>query len=216
MESAPSAGSWMRHSSRVGHRDSLRTSELAGKRMLLLGFGRIAQEVARRGRAFGMELSAFDPFVSAEGMESHGVRWMQDWRDHLGTIDVLSIHVPLSSATRNIVDAATLAALKPTAIVLNTARGGLLDEAARHRELSTRMTAGAAGLDTFAVEPPQPDNPLLKLPNVVVSPHSASLTGEAARRMGVLAARNVLAGLDGTLDPELVFNPSILTRAHAS
>jgi len=101
--------------------------------------------------------------------------------------------------------------MKPTATLLNAARGGVVDETALYEALSTRMAAGGAGIDTFATEPLSPDSPLLSLPNVIVSPHSASLTEEAARRMGVVAANNVIAGLEGRLDPELVINREALS-----
>lgn len=194
-------------------RDSLATRELAGKMLMLLGFGRVGREVAKRARAFDMDVLAFDPYVDSGIMEAAGARKTENWREDLARIDVLSIHLPLSAETRNIVDAGVLAELKPTAIVINTARGGLIDEDALYRALTTGMVDGAAALDTFAVEPPCADNPLFTLPNVVLSPHSASLTKEAAERMGVVAARNVIAGLEGTLDPELIFNRKALEAA---
>ncbi len=187
-------------------RDSLAVSEMAGKTMLLLGFGRIGREVARRARAFDMEVLVYDPFVSHDAAGAASVTKVDDWRMVLGRVDVLSVHLPLNADTRNIIDAGVLAAMKPTAILLNAARGGLVDEAALVQALGTRMAAGGAGIDTFAQEPPRSDAPLLRLPNVVLSPHSAALTEEAARRMGMVAAANVIAGLQGTLDPALVFN----------
>ncbi len=126
---------------------------------------------------------------------------------------MLSLHLPLSADTRNIIDADVLSAMKPTAILLNSARGGLVDENALYQALSSRMTAGGAGIDTFAAEPPSLDTPLLSLPNVVVSPHSASLTEEAAKRMGVVAANNVIAGLEDKLDPALIFNRQALQES---
>lgn len=95
---------------------------------------------------------------------------------------------------------------RSSAIIINTARGGLVDESALFDALRTRMTTGGAGIDTFEVEPPDLETPLLSLPNIVVSPHSAALSEEAAMRMGVVAAKNVVAGLYDQLDPELVFN----------
>jgi D-3-phosphoglycerate dehydrogenase len=123
------------------------------------------------------------------------------------------MHLPLSAETRNIIDGEVLQAMKPTAILLNTARGGLVDESALFEALSSRMTAGGAGIDTFTAEPLNPGSPLLSLPNVVVSPHSAALTEEAARRMGVVAANNVIAGLEDKLDPALVFNRKALQES---
>ncbi len=187
-------------------RDTLAISELAGKTLLLLGFGRIGSEVATRAKAFAMDVLIYDPFISADVAAAAGVVKVDDWREVLGRVDVLSMHLPLSADTRNIIDADVLSAMKPTAFLLNTARGGLVDENALYQALNTRMTAGGAGIDTFAAEPLSIDSPLLSLPNVVVSPHSASLTEEAARRMGVVAANNVIAGLEDNLDPALVFN----------
>ncbi len=194
-------------------RDSLAISELAGKTLMLLGFGRIGREVAMRAQAFAMEVMIYDPFVSADEAAAAGVVKVDDWREVLGQVDVLSMHLPLSADTRNIIDADVLSLMKPTAILLNTARGGLVDEDALYQALSTRMTAGGAGIDTFAAEPPSLDTPLLSLPNVVVSPHSASLTEEAAKRMGVVAANNVIAGLEDKLDPALIFNRQALQES---
>ncbi len=196
-------------------RDGLATSELAGKTLLLLGFGQIGREVARRARAFDMDILIYDPFITADRASAAGVVKVDDWREVLGRVDVLSIHLPLIAETRNIIDADVLQAMKPTAILLNTARGGLVDEGALYEALCTRMAAGGAGIDTFEVEPPGLDAPLLSLPNVVVSPHSAALTEEAAMRMGTVAARNVIAGLECRLDPELVFNRGALQERPA-
>lgn len=201
---------------RTGHwaiRDSLTVGELARRKLLLLGFGRIGREVARRARAFEMEVLVFDPFVGAETVESLGCLRVADWRAVLPEVDVLSLHLPASPDTRGLIGAAELAAMKPTAIVINAARGGLLDETALYAALCGRMAAGGAALDCFEVEPPAPDHPLFSLPNVVLSPHSAALSAEAAERMGVVAAHNVLDGLGGVLKPELVFNLRLLREA---
>lgn len=195
-----------------GIRESLAPRELAGRTLLLLGFGRIGRELARRAQAFDMEVRVHDPAVAPEAAAAAGVRLVEDWRAQLGEVDVLSLHLPLTPVTRRIVDDAVLGAMKPTALLLNTARGGLVDEAALHRALSGRMAAGGAGIDTFEQEPLPASHPLLALPNVLVSPHSAALTAEAAERMGVVAARNVVAGLDGCTDPALVFNRAALGR----
>ncbi len=198
-------------------RDTLAVGELAGRKLLLLGFGRIGREVARRALAFDMEVLAFDPFVAPAEVAALGCRPVADWRDALPEADVLSLHLPATPETRGLIGATELAAMKPTAIVVNAARGGLIDEAALHAALSGRMAAGGAALDCFIDEPPAPDHPLLALPNVVLSPHSAALSAEAAERMGVVAARNVIAGLGGALDPNLIFNLKMLREAgHAA
>lgn len=191
-------------------RNSLRTAELSEKTLLLLGLGRIGGEVAKRAAAFGMNILVFDPFLTAEAIQEAGATKVDDWRDVLGQVDVLSLHLPLIDATKNVIDAEVLAAIKPTAQILNAARGGLIDEQALFNELSGRMAAGGAGLDVFETEPPALDHPLFSLPNVVLSPHSAAMTEESARKMGVVSAQNVIAGLDDNLDPALIFNRKAL------
>ena len=194
-------------------RDTLAVGELAGRTLLLLGFGRIGREVARRALAFDMEVMAFDPYVDAGAIAAAGCRPVADWRAVLPQVDALSLHLPATPETRMLIGAAELAAMKPTAILVNAARGGMVDEAALHAALTGRMASGGAALDCFAAEPPARDLPLLKLPNVVLSPHSAALSAEAAERMGIVAARNVVAGLKGGLDPALVFNRRALEAA---
>ncbi|MDK1028980.1 MAG: hydroxyacid dehydrogenase [Anaerolineae bacterium] len=187
-------------------RDSLATSELVQKTLLLLGFGRIGREVALRAQAFDINVHIFDPFVSTGDATDAGVEKVEDWKQILGQVDMLSLHLPLTSETQNLIDAEVLSKMKPTAILINVARGGLVDETALYNELSTRMSAGGAGIDTFEEEPLSLKSALLSLPNVIVSPHSAALTEEASKRMGVVAANNVIAGLEGHLDPSLVIN----------
>lgn len=201
---------------RTGHwsiRDSLAVGELAGRRLLILGFGQIGRLVARRAQAFDMEVLAYDPFVTADAIRDAGCTAVTDWRAALPVVDAISLHLPATPETRGMIGAAELALMKPTAILLNAARGGLVDETALHAALSGRMSAGGAGIDCFASEPPPPDLPLLTLTNVVLSPHSAALSREAAQRMGVVAAENIIAGLNGTLDPALVFNRKALEAA---
>ncbi len=197
-------------------RETLGVSEMAGKTLLLLGFGRIGREVARRALAFDMQVLIFDPLVSEESAKAASVTKVDDWRAVLGRIDVLSVHLPLSPATHHIIDAGVLAAMKPTGILINAARGGLVDEHALYEALIGHLSAGGAGIDTFAQEPPAPDMPLLGLPNVVLSPHSAALTEEAGRRMSMVAAANVIAGLQGALDPALIFNGEALRQRAAA
>ncbi len=180
-----------------GWRNGLQTHELRGKRLLILGFGRIGRQLAALARAFGMEVWAHDPFVA-------------DWPDlarrvdlsALAEADVVSLHLP--RADRVILGAAELAAMKPGAIVVNTARGGLVDETALARALAGHL--GAAGIEVFATEPPAADHPLFGLPNVVLTPHNAALTEECAARMALASVQNVLDFFAGRLDPALVVN----------
>ncbi|WP_372838100.1 hydroxyacid dehydrogenase [Phaeovulum sp.] len=196
-----------------GLRDSLGARELSGRRMLVMGFGRIGREVARRAKAFDVDVAVYDPFVTAADIAAAGYDAVADWQAALPDIDVLSVHVPLAPETRNLIGRAELARMKPTAILLNAGRGGLIDEAALFAELSGRMAAGGAGIDCFETEPPALDNPLFGLQNVVLSPHSAALSAEAAQRMAVVAAQNIVAALQGKVDRRLVFNLAALEAA---
>jgi D-3-phosphoglycerate dehydrogenase len=120
--------------------------------------------------------------------------------------------MPMTAETKGIIGAQQFAAMKKTAIVISTARGGLVDEAALAEALKSGEIR-AAGLDVFVDEPPAPNDPLLKLDNLLLSPHIAGLTEECAMRMAEVSARNALAGLDGKVDPELVVNKHVLNHA---
>ena len=197
------AGNWL-------VRNEVRAFELYGKRLLLVGFGRIGLEVARRAQAFGMEVVAFDPLQPDERLAAAGVARAADLRTALAEADVVSLHLPYSPAVRNLIDAAALAAMKPTAILINTARGGLVDETALADALRAGRLRGA-GIDVLEAEPPPAGHPLFAVPDVLLSPHSAAVTAEAMLRMAVESADNVVAALAGTLDPGVVINPEVLS-----
>jgi D-3-phosphoglycerate dehydrogenase / 2-oxoglutarate reductase len=191
-------------------RNSLEAVDLAGRRVLVMGFGRIGREVARRCAAFGMAVTVYDPYVQANVIEAAGdYRSVPDFQAVLPETDVLTVHMPLGEDSRSLIGSAELAALPPHAFVINAARGGIVDETALHDALTTGKIAGA-GLDVFDQEPPPDDHPLFALPNVILSPHSAGLSKEAAIRMAISTARNVLAGIDGKLDPSMVVNREVL------
>lgn len=183
--------------------------ELQDRALLIMGLGRIGRELAKRGAALGMRVMAHDPQLSAADMAALGVAFVPDWRAVLPDVDVISLHLPRSPATEGLIGARELAAMKPTAILVNTARGGLIDEIALAAALKAGRIGGA-GIDVLDAEPPPADHPLLSCDNVILSPHVASLTGESAARMGIAAAENLLAGLDGRLDPSLVINREVL------
>ena len=197
---------------REGHwtiRDSFAAIELAGKTLLIVGFGRIGREVARRAAAFDLQVAAYDPYVDAAEMAAAGVQKVEDWRAVLGEVDVVTLHVPRTPETVGAIGADELVAMRPTAFLINAARGGLVDEAALADALRDGHIAGA-GIDTFDSEPPPAGHPLLSLDNVVLCPHSAGLTDECAARMALAAAQNALDGVDGTLNPDLVVNREVL------
>lgn len=192
---------------RWGWRNRLEAGEIAGKRLLLLGFGRIGRHLARMARGFSMEVRAFDPFLAAQGWPEGEASPVATLEEGLAWADALSVHVPKSD--RPLLGEAELARLRPGAILVNTARGGVVDEAALARALASGQVA-AAGLDVFDAEPPPADHPLLAFDQVIASPHIAGLTAEAAERMAVASVRNALDYLDGRLDPALLVNRDAL------
>jgi D-3-phosphoglycerate dehydrogenase / 2-oxoglutarate reductase len=188
-----------------GIRNSYTAFELRGKVLGLVGCGHIGQELAKLGVAIGMAVLVYDPFVQAEAIERQGYRYEADLKALLRTADVVTLHVPLTEQTRDLIGEKELALMRPTAILVNCARGGVIDEAALVRALRGRRIQGA-GLDVFAAEPVRPDNPWTDLDNVIVTPHMAGLTQEAAVAVSTMAAEGVLAVLDGRRWPH-VANP---------
>jgi D-3-phosphoglycerate dehydrogenase len=172
--------------------------ELAGRKLGLIGFGRIGCEVALRARAFGMEVRASDPMIHDWPA---GFDWVKSvtLEDMLPEIDILSLHVPLTDSTRNVIDAKALARMKPDAVVINCARGGTLDEEALYEALKAGKLRGAA-LDVFTTEPPGALK-LFELDNVIATPHIGASTDAAQNRAGTEAAdilNEVLAGVGAT------------------
>ncbi len=178
-------------------RNKFEAVELNGKSLLVIGYGRIGRRVAELGKAFGMSIAAYDPFV--KDLPEMKV----DLRAALAEADVVSLHMPAAEGA--VIGAAELALMKPSAIVVNAARGGLVDEAALDAALRTRKIY-AAGLDVLVDEPPKPDHPLLSNPFLTLSPHNAGLTQECAKRMGIAAAQNIIDCFAGKLDAKLVVN----------
>jgi D-3-phosphoglycerate dehydrogenase / 2-oxoglutarate reductase len=193
---------------RFQDRWSLELHDLWEKHLGLVGFGQIARVVARIcGTGFGMRVSAFDPFVTAEAMSASGVQKIATLAELMAAAEVVSVHAPLSTATHHLVDRAALAAMKPSAIVVNTSRGGVVDESALIDALRERRIAGA-GLDVFEREPPVSDNPLFAMPNVVLSPHVAGVTQDSLRGMASNVAEVVENVFSGRR-PSTLLNPEI-------
>lgn len=185
------------------------TFELGGRRVLILGFGRIGTRVARLCAAFGMRVTVHDPFLPAGTIRGAGYEVVKDRDAGLAAADIVSLHLPASEATRGMVDAAFLAAMKPGAVLINTARGTLLDEAALEAALRSGQLSGA-GLDVLRVEPMAEPVPLLAFENLVVTPHVAASTAEGLQRMGWDAAGNVIDFLAGRVDEDAVVNREVL------
>ena len=164
---------------------------LRGRRLGLVGFGRIARAVAERARGFGLEIAAHDPHADpAPDALALGLAEL------LETSDYLSLHVPLTAATRHLIGRAELARVKPGAVLVNTGRGELVDEAALLAALEAGRLAGA-GLDVYEHEPVTADNPLLRRADVVVTPHSAAFSDEALAEVRRRALADALRALDG-------------------
>jgi D-3-phosphoglycerate dehydrogenase / 2-oxoglutarate reductase len=186
-----------------GWRNRLEQREVAGKRLLIIGYGRIGRHLAQMAAAFGMKIAAHDPQLASKGWHGGPVPHV-DLAAGLAEADVVSIHIPKSDGP--ILGAAQIAAMKRGAIIINTARGGIVDEAALADALRSGQIGGA-GIDVFDAEPPAPDHPLLTFDQVILTPHTAGLTVEAAARMAVASVQNVLDHFAGRLDPALIVNP---------
>ena len=180
-------------------RKSFEGVELSGKTLGILGMGRIGSEIARRAIAFGMRPVAYDPYLSPTRARSLQVELLDDLNEVLAQADFLTLHLPMTPETRSVLNAERIALMKKGARVINCARGGLIDEQALYDALTSGHIAAAA-LDVFEIEPPPPDLPLLRLPNVVCTPHLGASTLEAQESVGIEIAeaiRSVL--LDGVI-----------------
>jgi D-3-phosphoglycerate dehydrogenase len=155
-----------------------------------------------------MTVLVYDPYVPAEAIRAAGCEAVGDLDAALPRADFVTLHCPKTPETVGLFGAARLRKLRPTAFLVNTARGGIVDEPALHAALTGGVLAGAA-LDVFEREPPPTDNPLLTLPNVITSPHLAGVTAEAIQRMAVATARNMLSAIDGQPIRENVVNREI-------
>ena len=190
-------------------RSKLLAQELEGANLLIVGFGRIGRKVAARACAFGMNVTVADIALDHALADQLGCKAIQDFRPELPYTDILSVHVPLDDNTLHLVSDEVLSQLKPGAILLNCARGGVVDEAALLKVLENGRLAGA-GLDVFSTEPPPADNPifspLLAREDVVLAPHAGAASTGAMRAMAMMAAQNILDCFDGVLEPDCTFN----------
>jgi D-3-phosphoglycerate dehydrogenase len=183
--------------------------DLFGKTVLIVGFGRIGTRTAKRCLAMEMNVLIFDPYKPAADIKAAGCEPVTDLDAALRRADFVSIHCPKNPETVGMFNADRLKQMKPTAYLINTARGGIVDEAALHTALVSGKLAGA-GLDVFAQEPPPAGQALLALPNVIMAPHVAGVTVEAVDRMSEQTARNILSVLDGDPLRQNVINQDAL------
>jgi len=185
-------------------------TELAGKTLGIVGIGNIGRRVAKFTGAIGMTVLAYDKFVPADEVRRRGAEPVASLEALLPQVDVLTCHTPLTSDTKHMINAKTLALMKDGAIYINTSRGGVQDERALFEAL-TRGKLGAAGIDVFEEEPTSRDNPLLNLPNVIATSHVAGVTNEANRQMGLQVVGEMLRVLRGER-PDVLVNPDVWPR----
>jgi D-3-phosphoglycerate dehydrogenase len=182
--------------------------ELSGKTALIVGFGRIGTRSARRCQGFDMHVLIYDPYVPAEKITDAGCERVTDLDAALPRADFVSIHCPKNAETIGMFNAARFARMKRGAFIVNTARGGIIDEPALHAALSSGHLAGA-GLDVFDMEPTPVNNTLLKLDTVITSPHMAGVTTESVAGMARVTAENILSVLDGNPTRNNAINPEV-------
>jgi D-3-phosphoglycerate dehydrogenase len=183
--------------------------ELSGKTVLIVGFGRIGTRSARRCQGFDMNVLIYDPYVPAEKITGADCERVTDLDAALPRADFVSIHCPKNPETVGMFNAARLARMKRGAFIVNTARGGIIDEPALHAALTSGHLAGA-GLDVFDMEPTPVNNTLLQLDKVVTSPHMAGVTTESVAGMAMVTAENILSVLDGKPNRDNVINKEVL------
>jgi D-3-phosphoglycerate dehydrogenase len=183
--------------------------ELEGKKLGVIGFGAIGRIVASIGRGFGMSILVYDPYVDSKFIEDSGCRPV-DLETLLRESDIVTIHVPLTKETYHMIGERELKLMKPASLLVNTARGSVVDESALVKALKEGWIAGAA-LDVFEEEPLKPDNPLLSMDNVVATPHIAFLTVESVRRMDMMLVEDIKRILSGR-KPVRIANPEVLKK----
>jgi len=192
-----------------GHRLGMLPYDLFGKTVLIVGFGRIGTRTAKRCLAMEMDVLIYDPYRPATEVKAAGCEPVGDLDAALARADFVSIHCPKTTETVGMFNAARLGKMKSTAYLINTARGGIVDEVALHGALVSGKLAGA-GLDVFEQEPPPSGHSLFNLPNVIMAPHVAGVTREAVDRMSEQTARNILSALDGEPIRQNVINQDVL------
>lgn len=168
--------------------------DITQKTIGLIGLGSIGIHVARMAQALNMQIIVFDPHALPH--EHPRLKFVEELNDLLKTVDVVSLHCPLTPETRHLIDADQLSLMKPSSYLINTARGGLVNEAALFMALKEQKISGAA-LDSFELEPPSSDNPLWSIPNLIATPHIAGTTEDSAIQMANMAAQHIVSILQG-------------------
>lgn len=183
-------------------RTKIKAFEISGKSVLIVGYGRVGREVARLCTAFGMVVRINDIKFDSGQRECDGLDIVHDLQEGLKTTDILTLHLPLTDESQNMINRDMMRLMPQGSLLINCARGGIVDEA----DLADILKQGhlkAAGVDVFSEEPIASDNPLLSAPNMIFSPHTAAFTAESLERMGVMAAQNIVDFFNGTFKDEM-------------
>lgn len=199
----------VRHIGDWGWRNQLNQSEVFGKNLLIVGYGRIGRHLAQMAEGFGMNICAYDPYLESIGWPDGNVKPMNDLQAALGWADFISLHIPKQDEP--FLGEQEFKWLKPGVVISNTARGGVVCE----EQLCQALLSGlvkAAGVDVLEIEPPISESPLFEFKNVIFSPHIAGLTNECGERMALASIENALAFLNGTIASNLVVNRSVLEK----
>jgi D-3-phosphoglycerate dehydrogenase len=192
-----------------GWRNQLQQSEVFGKNLLIVGYGRIGRHLASMADGFGMSVCAYDPFLASNGWPEGKVLPMNNLKDALGWADFISLHLPKQE--KPFLGAEEFSLLKPGVILSNTARGGVICEKSLDNALQLGIVR-AAGLDVLEVEPPTEPSSLFRYDNVILSPHIAGLTNECGERMAIASIENAMSFLDKSIEPDLVVNRMVIDK----
>tara|TARA_B100001057_G_scaffold292129_1_gene292189 strand:- start:965 stop:1921 length:957 start_codon:yes stop_codon:yes gene_type:complete len=182
---------------------SIETLELFNKEVLIVGFGRIGKRLIKRCLGFEMKVNVYDPFVSKDIISQFGGNKIDNLNNGLKSCDYLSLHIPLTEKTKNMINSSKLKSMKKNAIIINTSRGGVINEIDLNNALNEKVIFGA-GLDVFKKEPVDKDNPLLKNNKALLSPHSATFTNECKSRMSIEAVKNIIDFFNDKLDKSMI------------
>ena len=180
----------------------IKTFELFNKEMLIAGFGRTGKKLIKRCLGFDMKIKVFDPFLDEKTINDFGGTKTVNFDEGLKTADFVSIHMPLTDKTKNLINYNNLKKMKSNAIIINTARGGIINEIDLDKALKENLIFGA-GLDVFEKEPINTDNPLIKNDKVLLSPHTATFTKECTSRMSIETTKNIIDFFENTIDKSM-------------
>ena len=187
----------------------IRAWDLAEKSLLVIGFGRIGSKLVKRALAFDMDVYVYDPYVDETTIKKSGAQYVDDFKSILLQMDAVTLHCPKTKETTDMFSTQEFEAMKSTSILINCARGGIVNEKALYDAL-TNNKIRSAGLDVYDDEPSTSSNPLFSLDNILLSPHIAGVTQEATIRMSKQAVQNVLDVFDNKVDPDVIINKNVL------